>query len=84
MSLKKLIFGIVLCVSSFTILAQDKKEIGAADYTNQSVEMADAFRADGKIYVVVAVILVILVGLLVYTYLIDRKITRIEKQLEKQ
>jgi CcmD family protein len=48
------------------------------------VEMADRFRADGKIYVVVAIILVILVGLFAYLFLVDRKISKIEKQLSKK
>jgi len=47
-------------------------------------EMADRFRADGKIYVVVAIILVILVGLFAYLFLVDRKISRIERQLNKK
>ena len=44
-------------------------------------EMADALRQDGKIYVVVAVIVVILVGLLVYLISIDRKVSRLEREL---
>lgn len=44
-------------------------------------EMADALRQDGKIYVVVAVIVVILVGLLAYLVSIDRKVSRLEKEL---
>lgn len=43
------------------------------------VPMADQFRADGKIYVVVAVILIILIGLFAYLIRIDRKISRLEK-----
>jgi len=43
------------------------------------VEMADAMRSNGKIYVVVAVCLTILFGLIMYVYSVDRKITRIEK-----
>jgi CcmD family protein len=42
------------------------------------VEMADKFRADGKIYVVVAVVAVILAGLFVYVARLDRKITNLE------
>ncbi len=49
----------------------------------QEVEMADNFRKDGKIYVVVAVALVILVGIFVYLFLLDRKVNKIEKQLKK-
>jgi hypothetical protein len=42
-------------------------------------EMADAFRADGKIYVVVAVIAIVFMGLAVWLFRLDRKISRLEK-----
>lgn len=52
---------------------------------SQPVEMADTMRSEGKIYVVVAIVLVIFVGLIVYLVMLDRKITQIEKKLpEKQ
>jgi CcmD family protein len=41
-------------------------------------EMADRMRADGKIYVVVAIILTILTGFIVYLILMDRKVRRLE------
>ena len=41
--------------------------------------MADGLRSEGKIYVVVLVILVIFVALAVYLFAIDRKITKLEK-----
>lgn len=44
-----------------------------------TVEMADAFRSDGKIYVVVGVVLIILLGLFAYLFYIDKKLSRIEK-----
>lgn len=50
----------------------------------QSVEMADQFRADGKIYVVIAVIGTLLVGFFVYLILIDKKLTKLEKRLEEK
>ena len=46
----------------------------------QDNEMADVMRANGKIYVVVGVVLVILLGIIVYLITLDRKIQRIEKQ----
>jgi hypothetical protein len=46
----------------------------------QQVEMADAMRSNGKIYIVVAVCLTILIGLFVYVFSIDRKISKIEKE----
>lgn len=36
-------------------------------------------RADGKIYVVAAVLLTILVGILIYVIRLDRKISRLER-----
>lgn len=45
----------------------------------QEVQMADKMRANGKIYVVVAVCLTILVGLFIYVFLVDRRLSRLEK-----
>lgn len=59
-------FGLVLSAASF---AQDAKP-----------EMADLMRSNGKIYVVVAVCLTILIGLFIYVFLLDRKISRLEKE----
>ncbi len=42
-------------------------------------EMADVMRSNGKIYVVVVVCLIILVGLFVYMMLLDRKMNKMEK-----
>jgi CcmD family protein len=44
------------------------------------VEMADVMRADGKIYVVVAVLLIIFLGLIGYLIHLDRKISKLEKK----
>ncbi len=46
---------------------------------NSTVEMADMMRSNGKIYVVVAVCLLILIGLFIYVMMLDRKISRLEK-----
>ena len=43
------------------------------------VEMADTMRENGKIYVVVAVVLAILIGLILYLIRLDKKISNIEK-----
>jgi CcmD family protein len=43
--------------------------------------MADTMRSEGKIYVVVAIMLIIFTGLIVYLVSLDRKVTRIEKKL---
>jgi hypothetical protein len=46
---------------------------------NNDVEMADALRSSGKIYVVVAVICVIFIGLIIYLFSIDRRVRNIER-----
>lgn len=48
----------------------------------QSPEMADTFRAEGKIYVVVAIILIVLSGLVAYLFMLDRKLTRLERMMD--
>ena len=48
-------------------------------FLNIQVEMADAFRSDGKIYVVVLVALIILVGIFFYLFRIEGKIKDINK-----
>lgn len=54
--------------------------LASANLFAQEVQMADALRADGKIYVVVAVVSAMLAGLLFYVIRLDRKITRLEKE----
>jgi len=44
------------------------------------VEMADTMRSNGRIYVVVAVVVVILIGLFLYLVRLDRKISRLERE----
>ncbi|NCI48144.1 CcmD family protein [Sediminibacterium sp. WSJ-3] len=50
-----------------------------AAYAQTDNDNADIMRSNGKIYVVVAVVLVILAGLLLYVVSLDRKISRLEK-----
>lgn len=48
------------------------------------VEMADTMRANGKIYVIVGIVVIILTGVVAYLYLLDRKITKLEKEIGNQ
>ncbi len=47
---------------------------------DQSVQMADTLRQEGKIYVVVACIFVIVGGLVLFLIRIDGKLSRLEKE----
>jgi hypothetical protein len=46
------------------------------------VEMADNLRAEGKIYVIVLIILIVLAGLFAYLFLLERKIKKLEERLK--
>jgi|TARA_B100001113_G_scaffold324044_1_gene295433 hypothetical protein len=46
----------------------------------QDVTMADTLRSEGKIYVVVLIFLIILSGLFLYLYRLEKKIDSIEKE----
>jgi len=48
----------------------------------QEIEMADQMRSEGKIYVVIAVVLTILIGLIIYLISIDKKLGKLEKELK--
>ena len=67
----KIFFALVLTVLSRTAYAQN-------------AEMADAFRAEGKIYVVVAIILIVLTGLILYLFLLDRKMNKLERMIRSK
>jgi len=79
--MKKWLIAFLFLISLHTI-AQDKIEITSDDYQNTGIEMADVMRAEGKIYVLVGIIGIVLGGILVYVVNTDRKITKLEKQFK--
>ena len=68
-SIGKIILLLVMLFSTSAIFAQDKP-----------VEMADVMRSNGKIYIVVAVCVTILIGLFVYVWSVERKVSKMEKE----
>ena len=46
-----------------------------------TVEMADTMRSNGRIYVVVAVVLTIFAGIIIYLVRLDRRISKLEKNI---
>lgn len=67
--MKYKLFALLLVVSTLSLKAQSNVQ--------ESI-MADTMRGNGKIYVVIAVVLTILSGLLLYVYRLDKKITKLE------
>ena len=54
--------------------------IAAMAQEKPSSEMADVMRSNGKIYVVVAVMLTIFAGIILYLVRLDNKLTKLEKK----
>ena len=79
----KHILLLIFLLGSLSLSAQ-KVEIGEEDYANDKIEMADSMRADGKIYVLVAIIFTIFAGFVFYTIATERKIKKIEKSLKER
>lgn len=52
----------------------------ASVFAQNDIEMADVMRTDGKIYVVVAVLAVIFIGLAVYLFTLDKRISKMERE----
>jgi hypothetical protein len=71
-----LVSTLFCCLLTISVWAQ-----GGED--SKKAEMADKFRADGKIYVVIAVLVTILLGLILYVARLDRKINKLEKDFNK-
>ncbi len=68
--MKKIAFALALLIlTTVNVFAQ----------TND-VEMADVLRSNGKIYIVVISIVIILVGLLCYLFVIDKRLKMLEKK----
>ena len=53
---------------------------GLAQEANAPVEMADAFRSEGKIYVVITVLSIIFICLIGYLIYIDLKLRKLENK----
>ena len=75
----KKIAAFLLVIFAFAAQAQEKIAVTAADFSNNEVEMADVMRSEGKIYVLVGIIVLIFIGLLAYLIQTDRHVSRLEK-----
>ncbi len=85
--MKKYFFGLLFTLLLTAVApysyAQEKQQITSSDYSNRNVEMADTFRGEGKIYVVVAVMVALLGVLIFYLVRMDIKLSNIEARVEE-
>ena len=70
---QRFVLSVFLIMTNFITQAQDSLQ---AD----KPEMADAMRANGKIYVVVGCLLIVLAGLFLYLFVTDRKLRKLERK----
>jgi uncharacterized membrane protein len=49
----------------------------------QDAQMADTFRSEGKIYVVIAILAIIFLSILGILLFIERKVSKLEKELKE-
>ena len=70
--MKQILFFFSCLFLSITAFSQEA--------SNNDETMATIMRSNGKIYVVVAVLLTILIGLILYLINIDRKISKLENE----
>ena len=71
---KRILFSVLMMLAIPAVLF--------AQNTGES-EIGQTMRSNGRIYVVIAVILTILIGLIIYLIRLDRKITKLEKETLK-
>lgn len=67
------LLSFIICLLSLTLFAQD----GVAE---RPVEMADTFRSNGKIYVVVATMLILLAGIFFYLLRTENRLRKLERK----
>lgn len=63
------------CFLFFSLLLQAQDAV-------KEVKMADTMRSNGRIYVVVVVMLTILAGLALYLFRLDKKLKKLEKEIK--
>lgn len=68
-SIKKILLLVLIMFNTSMLFAQEKQ-----------AAMADLMRSNGRIYVVVAVMVTILTGLVLYMVRLDKKISKLEKE----
>ncbi|RAU83971.1 hypothetical protein DP923_02605 [Pontibacter arcticus] len=77
----------ILCgalgIHTTPVQAQPEQTTVEFSAAQPEVEMADQMRQDGKIYIVVTVLLTVLGGLLFYVITVDRKVSKLEKELKE-
>ncbi|WP_341224359.1 CcmD family protein [uncultured Arcticibacterium sp.] len=49
----------------------------------QDIEMADNLRSDGKFWIVIMVVATVTIGIIIYLFMLDRKVRKLEELQKK-
>jgi len=74
--MNKLFLTLIFFVSQILARAQN--------LSDNAPEMADTFRDNGKIYVVIAVIALIFVSIVAFLVYLERKLSKLEKTIQEK
>lgn len=77
----RLPFRLTSLLAMFLLFGQN---LMAQQPAANGIEMADRLRADGKIWVVVAVIAAVFVGIIVYLIRLDRQLGKLERDVKEK
>jgi len=69
----------ILGIHFIALSQQEKIPITEQDYDNNQITMADQMRESGKIWVVVGTISVVVGGLFLYLFMLEKRVAKIEK-----
>jgi CcmD family protein len=70
-------FSFLIMSMVLSVIAQAQDSL-----SREKPQMAGLMRSNGKIYVVVTVLVIILAGLFIYLVHLDRKLSRLEKHIK--
>lgn len=69
---------------SILILFLSSSVVSAQETASENVPMADAFYAEGKIYVVIGVLSIVFIGIAIYLFSIERKVKKLEEAIKNK
>ena len=72
---KNILPFVLILLSTFSVSAQSPAN---------TVQMADGFYAEGKIYVVIGIVAIIFIGIAFYLFTIERKVKKLEQALREK
>ncbi|AKD55876.1 CcmD family protein [Spirosoma radiotolerans] len=76
----RLPFRLICLLATLLLLSQN---LMAQQPVADGIEMADRLRADGKIWVVVAVIAAVFTGIIIYLIRLDQQLGKLEKEVKE-